>query len=536
MTILQGMATPSKNRKGLESLRVVLTRGPLVSTETALNNEATPAIGLAYLAGYLEKHGIHAEMVDGIALGLNCVWPNKNYPGYICHGLTFEEIAEHIPNDTNVIAFSSMFSGEWPVQRDLIKFLRGRFPDAFIVAGGEHITALTEYVLQDCPEIDCCVLGEGERTLFNVLEAYSQERPLAEIAGVAYNDAEGRYAVNEGLPRIREIDSIPWPKWPDGYLETFWKAGKSFGTQVGRDMPINVSRGCPYQCTFCSNPSMWTTRYILRDIEDVIAEIKTYIERYDIDSLQFYDLTAITKRRWALDFCRRLKEEGIRLKWSLPSGTRSEVLDEEVLTAVQSVGCNYLVYAPESGSTRTLERIKKRISLDGLTNSIVTARRLGIVTRANLIIGFPGESRKEVLETILYGLKLAFLGVDEVPINIYSAYPGSELFRDLQAEGKITLTDKYFLGLTSLNADFTKLNPMTMNDNMSARELAFYRITAMLMNYSFGYLTRPARIWRTLRNVFGSGTLAATVLEHRLKDSRRRRAVNADAPPANAGE
>jgi anaerobic magnesium-protoporphyrin IX monomethyl ester cyclase len=530
------MAPSSTNIKELGSLRVVLTRGPLVSTETALNNEATPAIGLAYLAGYIAKHGIRSEIVDGIALGLNRVWPNKNHPGYICHGLTYDEIAAHVPDDVDVIAISNMFSGEWPVQRDLIKYLKGRFPAAYFIAGGEHITALNEYVLGECPEIDCCVLGEGERTLLSVLEAYVQGGSLAKIDGVAYNDDDGNYTINQGLPRIRDIDSIPWPKWPEGYLETFWQAGKSFGVQVGRDMPINVSRGCPYQCTFCSNPSMWTTRYILRDIEDVIDEIKTYIERYDIDSLQFYDLTAIAKRSWALEFARRLEEEDIRLKWSLPSGTRSEVLDKEVLSAIQAVGCDYLVFAPESGSARTLERIKKRIKLENLTKSVVTAHRLGIVTRANLIIGFPGETRIEVWTTILYGLKLAFLGIDEVPINIYSAYPGSELFRDLQGDRKINLSDNYFLGLTSINADFTKLNPMTMNDIMSARELALYRITAMLMNYIVGYLTRPSRIWRTLRNVFGSGSKAATVLEHRLKDSRRRKVAEAGIPSPSAGE
>jgi hypothetical protein len=127
-----------------------------------------------------------------------------------------------------------------------------------------------------------------------------------------------------------------------------------------------------------------------------------------------------------------------------------------------------------------------------------------------------------------------------VPINIYSAYPGSELFRELQDEGKINLSDNYFFGLTTLNADFFKLNPMTMNDIMGPGELAFYRLTAMILNYSIGYLTRPARIWRTLRNVFGSGSLAATVLEHRLKDSRGRKLANAgantNASTASAGE
>ena len=131
------------------------------------------------------------------------------------------------------------------------------------------------------------------------------------------------------------------------------------------------SRGCPYQCTFCSNPTMWTTRYIVRGIDDLIAEIKSYIERYDITALQFYDLTAITKKRWTIEFCERLMAEGIRIKWSLPSGTRSEALDAETLALLKKTGCNYLVYAPESGSPETLKAIKKRIELDRLTESVL---------------------------------------------------------------------------------------------------------------------------------------------------------------------
>ena len=536
MSILQTMNTQQKKPRDIKSLRVVLTRGPLVSSEAAFNNEATPSIGLAYIAGYIEKHGIKPILVDGIAQGLNRVWPNPKYPGYVCHGLTFEEISNQIPPDVDVIALSNMFSGEWPVQRDLIQYLKKQFPHALFVAGGEHITALTEYVLEDCPELNCCVLGEGERTFLDVLETYAKGESLETVGGIAYKDSNGNYVLNDAQPRIRELDSIPWPKWPKGHLEKFWEAGKSFGVQVGRDMPINVSRGCPYRCTFCSNPTMWTTRYILRDVEDVINEIKSYIKKYDIDSLQFYDLTAIAKKRWAMEFSKRLKEEGIKLKWSLPSGTRSEVLDEEVLSSIQSVGCSYLVYAPESGSKKTLEKIKKRISLDNLTKSIVTAHKLGIVTRGNLIIGFPGETRREIFATILYGFKLAFLGVDEIPLNIYSAYPGSELFRDLQKEGKIKLSDSYFLGLTSLNSDFGKLNPMTMNENIGPRELAIYRLLAMLLNYSIGYITRPKRIWRTISNVFGRGSGAATVFEHRLKDSRRRKLDEASITSAEAGE
>jgi radical SAM superfamily enzyme YgiQ (UPF0313 family) len=83
-------------------------------------------------------------------------------------------------------------------------------------------------------------------------------------------------------------------------------------------MPMLASRGCPYQCTFCSSPQMWTTRYLLRNPDEVIAEIKHWIATYDITAVQFYDLTAIVKKSWTIEFCQKLLDSGIRLNWSPP--------------------------------------------------------------------------------------------------------------------------------------------------------------------------------------------------------------------------
>ncbi|MCX7153298.1 MAG: radical SAM protein, partial [Proteobacteria bacterium] len=460
---------------------------------------------------------------DAIAEALNRVWPHDKYDGFQCQGLTFEEIIDRIPGDTEVIGFSLMFSGEWPIMRDLILESRKRFPTALFIAGGEHVTGLAEYTLRDCPAIDICARGEGEQTLYEILETYREQGDFSLVNAVAYLDANGTYTEVGGLPRIRAVDSIPWPTWPEGYMETFWAAGKSYGVQTKRDMPIMASRGCPYQCTFCSNPQMWTTRYVLRGVDDLIAEIKTYIARYDITALQFYDLTAITKKSWTVEFCNRLISEGINLNWSLPSGTRSEALDAEVLSLLKKTGCNYLVYAPESGSPETLKKIKKRIDLDKLTESVLEAKRQGIVVRTNLIIGFPHETRTDVFKTIRYGLYLALKGADEVTINIFSPYPGTEIFAELLKNGKISVSDNYFLSLTSLNSDYTALNPMTCNLHIGPRELALYRIGFMLTNYAIGYLAYPSRIFRTFRNVVFSETLSTTVFEHRLKDLFKRK-------------
>ena len=143
------------------------------------------------------------------------------------------------------------------------------------------------------------------------------------------------------------------------------------------------------------------------------------------------------------------------------------------------------------------------------------------MVRTNLIVGFPHETRRHVFETIRYGLYLAWKGADEVTINIFSPYPSTEIFADLLARSQLTISDEYFLSLTSLNSDYTSTNPLTMNDNMGPRELALYRIGFMLTNYIVGYLRYPSRIWRTIRNISIADEVSATVFEHRVKDALR---------------
>ena len=505
--------------------KIALVRAPIVSTFKALNNEATPAIALAYLMGSLLDQGYEPIMIDAVGEGLNNYWPIEDIPGFQCQGIKFDEILARIPKDTSIIGFSAMFSGEWPVVRKLINYIRSHFPNAIVLAGGEHATALPQFILRDCPALDICIRGEGESALLELLTLLSTTQDITGASSVSFLDANGNYVENLVRSRIRSVDEIPWPHWPEGYLEKFWASGKSYGPQTGRDMPMMLSRGCPYQCTFCSNPQMWTTRYYLRDIDDVINEVKFYIDRYNITAVQLYDLTAIVKKDWAIAFLKRLIKEEIDVKWSFPSGTRSEALDEEVLNLLKRVGCNYLVYAPESGSKNMLQKLKKKIKLDVITQSMILAKKIGLVCRANIILGFPGETRWDLYKTLWYGMKLSARGVDEVQPNLYSPYPGSELFDQLVATNQIELNDEYFLSLTSINSDLSKIKPLTFNEYMGPVELAIYRVVFTMANYGLGYLFFPSRTIRTFKNIAGH-EFATTVFEHRLKDVFRRGKLN----------
>ena len=353
------------------------------------------------------------------------------------------------------------------------------------------------------------------------MEAYLGTGDFLDVPGIAYIKKEDQYQQNGNKPpRMKDV-KIPWPDWPEDYLEKFWRAGKSYGVATERDMPFMLSRGCPFQCTFCSSPQMWTTKYNFRDLDDVMKEIKYYIKRYDITALQMYDLTAIIKKQWAMEFCQRLIDEGIKLKWSLPDGTRSEALDKEVLIMMKKSNINYLVYAPESGSQRTLKKIKKRVKLKRLIESVIEAKRLGLTVRTNVIIGFPHETWWDIIQTILFQMRNAIRGIDDVTIFIFSPYPGTEIFDELIGEGKIMVNDDYFFKLTSLNGDYLATDIPVVNDNINGRVLGVVRLVSVLINYSISYLLYPKRIIRLIRNIYSENN-ASTVFEHRVKDFLKR--------------
>jgi len=265
---------------------------------------------------------------------------------------------------------------------------------------------------------------------------------------------------------------------------------------------------------------MYGRRYYMRQIDDLIKQIKYYIDKYEITGLQFYDLTAIIRKDWVIEFCKALEQNNISLDWSLPSGTRSEALSLDVLKALSKVNLRYLVYAPESGSAECLIHIKKKVKLSNMEKSIKYAMSQGIAVRTNLIIGFPHETRFQLYQTLFQQLKFAFIGVDDIPTYYFNAYPGTELFDGLVKEKKIIVNDDYFISLASLSHYNLSPTNISYNNSIGRYELYIYRMLGLVLSYSLSYLIRPKRIFRTIKSLFTDSS--STIVEQRIKDYLRK--------------
>lgn len=472
-------------------------------------------LGVAYLAASVKHAGHRVTVIDALGEAPTQV---REYPGLPLNiiGLTASDIIARIPADTVLIGFSVMFSSDWLVHKEVVRAVHAAFPHVPIVIGGEHATADADYILRHEPHVAACVLGEGEETLLELIDAAREGRDFSGIAGLQTRDPETGASVRTAQrKRMRQLDEIPWPAWEEVPLEFYLGKGGNYGESRGRVMPMLASRGCPYACTFCSNPAMWGRLWNVRSPEDVLAEVRAHIARYNIDSFCFYDATTIVKKSWILDFSRLLREANLGLRWSMPSGTRSEALDDEVLTSLRLSGCPKISYAPESGSPETLKRIDKRISLDRMTESIRAAVRNGIIVKVHIIMGFPFETRRGILEDYLFLLKLAWIGVSDVPVYIFHPYPGCALHDEIRARGGFPPEGEAyerFLAM-SYSSNFGKVR--SWSEHISDRQLGWYSMGGMALFYGCQFLFRP---WRILQSIHRLSTVGPVTMYERLPD------------------
>ncbi len=478
-------------------MNITLLRPPSLLTAGQISLSLTPPLGMAYVAASLLKAGHKVQAIDGV--GEN-VFQFVPYGGsFQLYGLGLREIVDRIDISSALIGVSAMFSHEWPHTRQLITMVRQRFPHTPIIIGGEHATALSRFILETTPEVDYCALGEGEDVAADLAHALERGDPPDRVAGLAYRQA-GTIHTNGLRPRLRQVDDIPLPAWHLFPLHNYLDNGLCSGAFRGRSMPITFTRGCPYECTFCSNPQMWTQLWKYRAPAKVVEEIQWLVQAYGAENFECCDLTAIVRKDWIVQFATLLINKNLNIAWQFPSGTRSEAIDAEVCDLLYRSGCRNLAYAPESGSPKVLKEVKKKVHLDGMIRSMRSAVKRGINVRVNLVLGFPDDTHRDVFATLKFIARLAWYGAHDITHFTFTPYPGSELFERLRAAGRIPqLDDRYFFDLLAMT-DLRKT--VSYAERISARQLSFYRIFSLLWFYGLMFFLRPWRLIAIARNIF----------------------------------
>lgn len=419
---------------------VCLIRPPAAEAFRFASSSITLPLGLAYIAGALRRGGFELNIVDAVGEGPDI--RTRYCKGYLV-GLRFEQIVEQISAETDIVGITVVFTHEWPAVVQLIDLIETRFPKATIVIGGEHVTSMPEFSLLTS-KADVAVLGEGEETAVELVHALRNRQPLANVEGIAYRQGEV-VKVNPRRERKTDIDSLAAPAWDYFALETYRRHRFEGAMHTSRlTLPLLATRGCPYQCTYCSAPNMWLPRWIPRDPIKVVDEIEMYVKQYGIGNVVFQDLTAIIQPSWIKAFCEELIRRNLNIVWQLPSGTRSEAINSEIAHLLKRSGMTTMSYAPESGSDETRRLIKKKMTKEKLYASVDAAVGAGLHISFFLVIGFPHDTPAQIAENLPFLDEMARRGVGDIGIQFYMALPGTELFRSLYEAGRIKINRRYF--------------------------------------------------------------------------------------------
>jgi len=382
-------------------------------------------IGLGYIAAVLRENGYACAIFDS---DLGYGDPQHYEKIVVDHELYRESLQTHpvwqklqsvIEEYKPDLCGISMSTGSYGAAKKVAKIVKEINKNTLVAMGGPHPTLLPEDVLQD-EHIDVAVRGEGERTFLELVRRYEQHQDFSQVKGISYRLADGSMQTNSPREFITDLDTLPFPA-KDLILEKEKYIPSDFGS-------IITSRGCPYRCTFCASYKIWSRQVRFRSPENIVAEIIQAHHKYGTESFHFNDDTFTVNKNRIMKFCALLRQKKLSLRWRCD--VRVDTLNESILKEMKKAGCVQINVGVESGNPEILNSIQKNIDLDQVRDIFKIAKNLGIGTYAYFMVGFPGETKQQVQETIEL--------MKEIKPTVYpcwsicTPYPGTEIFETIQ--------------------------------------------------------------------------------------------------------
>jgi len=351
-----------------------------------------PPIGLYYLAAILKEQGHECEILN---------W----------HAMKGKEI--HMETELrrihpDVTAISILHANRWG-GLDIARISKRLFPETPVIFGGPGATFLWRHLLTHFPEIDVIVMGEGEKTLSELVKLMEKQEfgRLKEVLGIAYR--EGGMPTRTGdRPFISDLDSLPDP-------------ARFFTFQH-----VISSRGCPWNCGFCGSPRIWNRKVRFHGAEYFVNQL----ERLNKNGINFFyvsDDTFTLKKDRVVSICNKVIERRLQIEWAAIS--RVNIVDEEIAYWMRRAGCIQISYGVESGSPKIRRALNKTIKDEEIKKAFETTRAYGMMPRAYFIYGSPGENKKTIDESISLIKRIRPLGAIFYILDIF---PGTKLYDDFK--------------------------------------------------------------------------------------------------------
>ena len=413
-----------------EIRKIMLIQPPRLMYGKDEHKRSAPPIGIAYLAAVIED-SYEVKILDATAEGF---WQSNDVGGgLLTYGLDYKEIEERVRQfGPDVVGISSIFTSQHPNATKVATLVKSVDKDIITVVGGDHPTALTREVLAE-GVYDFVVIGEGEYTFRDLLKALESGGGYDGIDGLAYRDGD-RVVVNPKTSYIKDLDELPFPAWRLLPMELYQKINSPHSEPIPLDRlpytPMVSSRGCPAACTFCSSAMMWGRHNLrIRSAENVLEEMELLVNR-GYKEIYFDDDNFIYDNRRAHKILDAMIENKWDITWSMPNGVALYSLNRPLLEKMKRSGCHTLCLPIESGSQRVLSHIiHKPLSLKKVPDLIRDMKDIGFFTMGFFMIGFPGETKEEIEQTISFAFEMKKIGMDYASFFNVIPLPGTEIYK-----------------------------------------------------------------------------------------------------------
>ena len=422
----------------------------------AVADEVIPPLHFAYLASNLSrKHSvkIYEQLRDRYS---------------------DEQLIETILQEKPDILGFSAFTKDIKHIHDLVSKIRPKLSGTKIVLGGVQMTMMPEETYKYMDNlIDFGFAGESEHAFSLFVEFLDSNRSgvgLEEVPNLIWKE-NGAIKRNK-MNFTENLDDLEFPLWELIPPNSYPKAPHGAFMRQFPIAPTVTSRGCPYACTFCAAGSISGKRARYRSVDNVIEEIKYLKKRFGVREIHIEDDNFSFKRERVVDFSERLLKEDMGITWALPNGLRLNSLDIKTLKLMRRAGCYAVNVGVESGNDGILKKIKKGITKETIRSKILLVKEAGIDVGGFFIIGFPGETVKEIKETIDFS---RLLPLDRIGVSYFQPYPGTEEYNKLAERGEY----KFDLA----NSKHTLHTISYVPKNLTRKELKKWRFKAFTSFY-----------------------------------------------------
>lgn len=476
--------------------KILLIQPPL-TTHTDLSSEPKgihPPIGLAYLAAVLEND-YEVRILDSVVEGYDTeVALDRNL---IRYGLPFREIENRIEKfQPDVVGVSNCFSSGFREALQVSSLVKKLSPETITVIGGPHPSALPEEVVKH-KEIDCVVIGEGEYSFKDLLRGI-EKKDFSSLDGVAFKN-DGMIEVAPKTKFIDYLDELPFPARHLLPMKKYFDIGAAFIlTRKKPFTPLNTSRGCVAQCTFCPVHATWGGKWRARSAENVLDEIEHLVKTYGVKEVHFDDDNIVLNRKRAQGIFQGIIDRKLDIVWTVPTGLALWAVDDDLLSLMKESGCYKLFVAVESGDEHMLhEVIRKPLDLKKVKPLVSTMKRLNIEVETFFVVGMPGETEESLQRTFRFAREL-----DAAATHFFFAnpMPGTKLWEMCVENGYFKQGfsfDKIRVERANIDTPWLpspKLERLVAREQLISRILPLIKHPWLMMKKYISYVKKDHRI------------------------------------------